>query len=185
MRVVGTALEGVKIIEPRVHADSRGDFLETYSARRYREQVAIELPFVQDNVSRSGRDVLRGLHLQLRRPQGKLIQVLEGSAYDVVVDLRAGSATFGRHIGVALSETNRRQLWVPPGFAHGFCVTGEVALLHYKCTDYYDPQDESGLAWNCPVLNIDWPVQSPVLSEKDARYPGLKDWLACHKRAVL
>jgi len=176
MRVIDTVLPGVRIIEPRVFGDARGYFLESFSARRYREAVGIDLAFVQDNVSRSARGVLRGLHFQRTRPQGKLIQVTEGAVFDVAVDIDPRSATFGQHVAVELSADNHRQIWIPPGYAHGFCVTSEAATFQYKCTDYYDPADEGGLAWDCPDLAIPWPVQDPILSDKDRRHPGLKAW---------
>jgi dTDP-4-dehydrorhamnose 3,5-epimerase len=165
------------VIEPQVFEDGRGFFLESFSARRYREQAGVDLAFVQDNVSRSMGGVLRGLHFQQSHPQGKLIQVTEGSVFDVVADVDPRSATFGRHAAVELSAASHRQLWVPPGYAHGFCVTSAAAVLQYKCTDYYDPADEAGIAWNCPRLAIPWPVESPILSAKDQRLPTLDDWL--------
>lgn len=176
MKVADTALPGVRVIEPRVFGDARGFFLESFSARRYREEAGIELDFVQDNVSRSARGVLRGLHFQRTRPQGKLIQVIAGAVFDVAVDIDPRSATFGQHVAVELSADNHRQIWIPPGYAHGFCVTSEAAIFQYKCTDYYDPADEGGLAWNCPDLAIPWPILDPILSDKDRRHPGLKDW---------
>jgi len=175
LNIIETALPGVLVIEPRVIADGRGYFMETYSARRYRDEAGIALPFVQDNVSRSRQGVLRGLHFQRRHPQGKLIQVLEGSVFDVAVDVNPDSPAFGRYAAVALSAADRRQLWIPPGYAHGFCVTSHTATLHYKCTDYYDPADEWGLAWNCPDLAIPWPIDEPILSDRDRHHPGLVD----------
>lgn len=175
MNVIETALPGVLVIEPRVIGDARGLFMETFSARRYREQAGIALPFVQDNLSRSQRGVLRGLHFQRRRPQGKLIQVLEGAVYDVAVNVDPESPDFGRHAAVTLSAADHRQLWIPPGYAHGFCVLGDTATLHYKCTDYYDPADEWGLAWNCPDLAIPWPLDAPILSDRDRRHPALME----------
>ncbi len=173
MKVIQTHLPGVCLIEPRVFSDPRGYFLETFSARRYQDEAGIDLAFVQDNVSRSQRNVLRGLHFQQRRPQGRLIQILAGSVFDVTADIDPASATYGQHLGVELSEDNHRQIWIPPGYAHGFCVTSVVAIFQYKCTDYYDPDDEHGVAWNCPKLAIPWPVEAPVLSPKDRQYAGL------------
>lgn len=175
MNIIETALPGVLIIEPSVIGDARGFFMETFSVRRYRDEAGIALPFVQDNASQSGRGVLRGLHFQRTRPQGKLIQAIAGSVFDVAVDIDPDSPTFGRHAVVELSAGNHRQAWIPPGYAHGFCVTSESATLQYKCTDYYDPADEWGLAWNCPDLAIPWPVDDPILSDKDRRHPGLAD----------
>ncbi len=176
MKVVDTTLPGVRIIEPRVFGDARGWFLESFSARRYREAAGIDLDFVQDNISHSTHGVLRGLHFQRSRPQGKLIQVTEGAVFDVAVDIDPRSATFGRHVAVELSDDNRRQIWIPPGYAHGFCVISDAATFQYKCTDYYDPADEAGIAWNCPDLAINWPVQEPTLSDKDRQHPRLKEW---------
>jgi len=176
VRVVPTDLPGVVVIEPDVHADGRGFFLETYHAERYREH-GINGPFVQDNHSRSVAGTLRGLHLQLRRPQGKLIRVIEGEVFDVAVDVRRGSPTFARWAGVLLSAENFKQCYVPPGFAHGFCVLSPVAQVEYKCTDLYDPPSEIGIAWNDPALGIAWPVERPILSARDRQHPGLADLL--------
>ena len=172
MRVVATDIPGVLIVEPDVHADGRGFFLETYHAERYREH-GISGPFVQDNHSRSAQGTLRGLHLQLRRTQGKLIRVIEGEIYDVAVDVRRGSPTFGRWVGMSLTAENFKQSYVPPGFAHGFCVVSAVAQVEYKCTDFYDPESEIGIAWNDPALGITWPVTQPLLSTRDAHHPTL------------
>ncbi|QRF89068.1 dTDP-4-dehydrorhamnose 3,5-epimerase [Alcaligenes faecalis] len=175
MIVLPTALPGVLIIEPQVFGDHRGFFKETFSAQRYQEQAGITLPFVQDNHSRSGKGVLRGLHFQKTRPQGKLVSVGTGAVFDVAVDINPQSATFGQYVGVELSDTNHRQLWIPPGYAHGFCVLSDTADFLYKCTDYYFPQDEGGLAWNCPEVNIAWPIAEPQLSPKDQHYPQLSE----------
>jgi dTDP-4-dehydrorhamnose 3,5-epimerase len=175
MKVIDTALAGVKIIEPKVFGDARGFFKETFSAQRYRDEAGIELVFVQDNHSRSRKGVLRGLHFQKTKPQGKLVSVVRGAVYDVAADINPASSTYGQYVGVELSEDNHRQLWVPPGYAHGFVVLTETVDFVYKCTDYYDPSDEGGVAWNCPTLNIAWPLTDVQLSEKDQRYPGLKD----------
>jgi dTDP-4-dehydrorhamnose 3,5-epimerase len=172
VRVVTTSIAGVLIIEPHVHQDGRGFFLETYHADRYRS-CGIEGPFVQDNHSRSIVGTLRGLHLQLRRPQGKLIRVVEGEIYDIAVDVRRGSPTFARWVAVTLSADNFKQCYVPPGFAHGFCVLSAVAQVEYKCTDVYDRADEIGIAWNDPALDIPWPIANPVLSERDRHHPTL------------
>ena len=168
-----TRLPGVYLIEPRVFADRRGFFLETWQADRYR-QAQIPGPFVQDNASYSERGVLRGLHYQLQKPQGKLVSVLQGDVFDVAVDIRQGSPTFGQWVGEVLSDKNHRQLYVPPGFAHGFCVLSEMALFCYKCTDFYAPEDEYGVCWDDPALGIDWPLSAPVLSERDGQYPTLE-----------
>jgi len=174
VRVVPSAtLPGVFLIEPDIHEDGRGFFLETYHAERYGEQGILG-PFVQDNHSRSIGGTLRGLHLQLRRPQGKLIRVIEGEIFDVAVDVRRGSPTFGRWDGVRLSAANFKQVFVPPGFAHGFCVVSPVAQVEYKCTDLYDPASELGIAWNDPAIGIDWPVSEPFLSPRDSRHPTLE-----------
>lgn len=172
MKVVSTALPGVLVIEPEVIRDGRGFFVETYHAPRYREH-GIAAAFVQDNHSRSIGGTVRGLHLQLRHLQGKLIRVIEGEVYDVAVDVRRGSPTFGKWVGVALSSDNFRQCYIPPGFAHGFCVVSAVAQVEYKCTDVYDRASEVGIAWNDPTLGIRWPVAAPMLSERDERNPTL------------
>jgi dTDP-4-dehydrorhamnose 3,5-epimerase len=174
VRFVPTALQGVVIVEPDVYRDGRGYFLEIYHAERYRE-AGIEGPFVQDNHSRSVGGTLRGLHLQRRRPQGKLIRVIEGEIYDVAVDVRRGSPTFGRWVAVTLTAENFKQCYMPPGFAHGFCVVSPVAQVEYKCTDFYDPADEVGVAWNDPALAIAWPVAAPIVSERDGRNPTLAE----------
>jgi dTDP-4-dehydrorhamnose 3,5-epimerase len=167
-----TALAGVVLVDPDVYRDERGYFLESYHAEKYRAG-GIEGPFVQDSHSRSIGGTLRGLHLQHRRPQGKLIRVLEGEIFDVAVDVRRGSPTFGGWVGVMLSADNFVQCYVPPGFAHGFCVTSSVAQVAYKCTDLYDPGGEVGIAWNDPAIAIAWPVGRPLLSERDQRHPPL------------
>ena len=154
------------VIEPQVHRDSRGFFAETYHAARY-AAAGIDATFVQDNHSRSVRHTLRGLHAQLQRPQAKLLRVLRGAIFDVVVDVRRGSPTFKRWISVELSEENFRQIFVPIGFAHGFCVLSDVAEVEYKCSDVYQPGDELGLAWNDPAIGVAWPVADPILSDKD------------------
>ena len=174
MNVIETLIPDVKIIEPKVFGDERGFFLETFQAERYAQQLGIELVFVQDNHSRSTYGVLRGLHFQKQKPQGKLVRVVRGEVFDVAVDIRPDSATYGRSVSVFLSEENKRQFWVPPGFAHGFVVTSESADFEYKCTDYYDPTDEGAIRWDDPVLAIDWPVENPILSGKDTDAPLFK-----------
>ena len=174
MRVIRTTLKDCVIIEPKVFGDERGFFLETFQTERYVD-AGINLPFVQDNHSRSSKGVLRGLHFQKSKPQGKLVRVVRGEVYDVAVDIRQDSPTFGQWEAVILSEENKTQFWVPPGFAHGFVVLSETADFEYKCTDYYDPSDEGSLLWNDPDLNIPWPIDNPKLSEKDANAPLLAD----------
>ncbi|OJT20090.1 dTDP-4-dehydrorhamnose 3,5-epimerase [Archangium sp. Cb G35] len=176
MNVLKTELPGVLILEPKRFGDDRGFFMEMFHAKRYAE-AGIPGPFVQDNFSRSAKGILRGLHFQEPHAQGKLVQVLAGAVYDVAVDVRRGSPTFGKFVGVELSADNRRQFWVPAGFAHGFCVLSESADFHYKCTDVYTPASERAIAWNDPDLAIPWPVTSPLLSPKDVAAPRLKDAL--------
>jgi len=175
MNVIDTKISDVKIIEPKVFGDHRGFFLETFQADRYRDQAGINLPFVQDNYSRSGKNVLRGLHFQKKKPQGKLVRVVRGEVFDVAVDIRPESKTYKQWVGVHLSEENQKQLWVPPGLAHGFLVLSDSADFEYKCTDYYDPADEGCILWNDSDLAIDWPVETPLLSEKDQNGLTLKD----------
>jgi dTDP-4-dehydrorhamnose 3,5-epimerase len=177
VRFVPAALAGVVVIEPDVHSDSRGFFLETYQAEKYREG-GVPGVFVQDNHSRSTGGTIRGLHLQLRRPQGKLIRVIEGEIFDVAVDVRRGSPGFGKWVGVTLSAGNYKQCYVPPGFAHGFAVVSDLAQVEYKCTDLYDPGGELGIAWNDPQIGVAWPVEHPILSERDKHHPSLSDVLA-------
>lgn len=167
MNVIKTKLKDCMIIEPMVFEDDRGFFLETFQSERYAELANITLPFVQDNYSRSFKGVLRGLHFQKTKPQGKLVRVVKGEVYDVAVDIRKGSPTFGEWEAVVLSEFNKTQFWIPPGFAHGFIVLSEIADFEYKCTDYYDPSDEKSLLWNDPELGIPWPIDIPKLSLKD------------------
>lgn len=172
MRVLDTPFKDLILIEPRLFRDARGVFWETFQEERYRE-AGIHGPFVQDNFSWSVRDTLRGLHYQLQRPQGKLVTVVLGVVFDVAVDIRRGSPTFGQWYGVELSDQNMRQLYIPPGFAHGFCVLSEQAGFLYKCTDYYQPADERGIVWNDPTLNITWPTPAPLLSPKDQAFQPL------------
>jgi dTDP-4-dehydrorhamnose 3,5-epimerase len=175
MNVGKTKLNDCVIIEPKVFGDERGFFLETFQAERYSELAGINLPFVQDNHSRSSKAVLRGLHYQKTKPQGKLVRVVRGEVYDVALDIRKGSPTFGEWEGVILSEDNKKQFWVPPGFAHGFVVLSGTADFEYKCTDYYDPSDECSILWSDPDLNIPWPIANPVLSTKDETAKRLVD----------
>lgn len=167
MNIIKTNLVDCFIIEPKVFGDKRGFFLETFHESRYAELVGIDLPFVQDNYSRSSKGVLRGLHFQKNKPQGKLVRVVKGEVFDVAVDIRKESSTFGKWEGVILSEENKKQLWVPPGFAHGFIVLSNIADFEYKCTDYYDPSDEGSILWSDSNLAIKWPLANPILSEKD------------------
>jgi dTDP-4-dehydrorhamnose 3,5-epimerase len=172
MQVRQTRLPGVVIIEPTVFQDDRGFFLETWHARKYAE-AGIEVAFVQDNHSRSRKDTLRGLHFQRTRPQGKLVRVIEGEIFDVAADIDPASPGYGQWVGVSLSADNFHQIYVPPGYAHGFCVVSEVAQVEYKCTDFYDPADEGGVMWNDPVLGIAWPTAAPILSRRDENHPPL------------
>ena len=169
MEVTKTAIDGVLLLAPKVFGDSRGFFFESFNARVFAEATGLQLDFVQDNHSRSARHVLRGMHFQVNRPQGKLVRVVRGEVFDVAVDIRRDSPTYGRWVGERLSQTNQRQLWVPPGLAHGFLVLSESADFLYKTTDYYDPASERCLAWNDPGVGIDWPLegQAPALSGKD------------------
>ncbi len=167
MKAIPTELPGVLIIEPEVHHDSRGFFLETYHQHKYSE-LGLPGPLVQDNHSNSVRGTLRGLHAQVERPQGKLVRAVQGEMFDVAVDIRRGSPTFGRWVGVVLSAQNFRQLWIPPGFAHGFCVLSERVDVEYKCSDFYNPGDELTVLWSDPEIGIAWPVREPILSPKDA-----------------
>ena len=161
------ALPEVILVVPDVHRDARGFFLETYHARKYREG-GIDAVFVQDNQSRSKRGTLRGLHAQVKSPQGKLVRAVSGEIFDVAVDIRPSSPTFGRWVGATLTAANAEQLWVPPGFGHGFCVLSDEADVEYKCTALYDPQDEIAIRWNDPAIGVRWPVAEPVLSARDA-----------------
>ena len=193
MEVVKTPIEGVLLIKPQVFGDQRGYFVETWQKERY-EAAGINLPFVQDNHSKSTKGILRGLHFQKQHPQGKLVMVSLGEVFDVAVDIRKGSPTFGKWFGAILNQENQNQLWIPPGMAHGFVVLSDVAHFHYKCTDFYHPGDEGGLAWNDPEIGIEWPTLTGEykgtasgegyaledgtalnLSEKDQLWVGLKD----------
>ncbi|WP_434348431.1 dTDP-4-dehydrorhamnose 3,5-epimerase [Myxococcus virescens] len=174
MKVTPLEIPDVLLLEPKVFGDDRGFFMEMFHAARY-AAVGIPGPFVQDNYSRSAKGTLRGLHFQEPQAQGKLVQVLAGAVYDVAVDVRRGSPTFGQWVAAELSSDNRRQLWVPPGFAHGFCVVSDSADFHYKCTALYAPETERSVVWNDPDLAIPWPVREPRLSPKDAQAPRLRD----------
>jgi dTDP-4-dehydrorhamnose 3,5-epimerase len=175
MKVTPLAIPDVLLIEPAAHRDGRGFFLESYHEPRYRA-AGIDVAFVQDNQSRSARGTLRGLHWQTApHPQAKLVRVLWGEIFDVAVDVRPGSPTFGRWVGATLSGENFLQMYVPVGFAHGFCVTSEAADVAYKCSDVYDPGSERGLAWNDPALAIDWPIADPILSHRDQAHPTLDE----------
>jgi len=167
MKVIDTKVSGLKIIQPKVFGDARGFFLETFEEKRYKEMLNIDLNFVQDNHSRSVKGVLRGLHFQKINPQGKLVRVVRGEVFDVAVDIRQDSPTYGVWEGVILSEENKTQFWIPPGLAHGFVVLSDTADFEYKCTDYYNPAHEGCLLWNDPIVGIEWPLQNPLLSEKD------------------
>lgn len=173
MEVVSTPIAGVLLIKPKIWGDARGYFVETWQQERY-TAAGINLPFVQDNHSMSTYGILRGLHFQKTRPQGKLVYVSLGKVFDVAVDIRPASPTFGQWYGVELTQENQWQLWIAPGLAHGFAVTSETAHFHYKCTDYYCPEDEGAIRWNDPTFNVRWPVANPRLSEKDARPPSGK-----------
>ena len=179
MNVIQTALPDLLILEPKVFGDARGFFMESFNARTFREATGLDVEFVQDNHSRSARGVLRGLHFQIQQAQGKLVRVVRGSVFDVAVDLRKASPTFGQWAGVELSEENQRQVWIPPGFAHGFLVTSDSADFLYKTTDYYAPQHERCLLWNDPVVGVAWPLAqidgAPQLSAKDVAGKGLAD----------
>ena len=174
MKVIETALPCALILEPQVFGDARGFFYESYNEAKYRA-AGVDHRFVQSNVSRSARGVLRGLHYQWPNPQGKLVSVLEGEVYDVAVDIRRGSPTFGQSVGVMLTADNHRHFWVPEGFAHGFCVLSEFATFTYQCTALYDPKADAGIRWNDAALAIDWPLSEPLLSDKDGRTPLLED----------
>lgn len=173
MNIIDAPLSGLIIIEPRTFTDSRGYFFEMYQQERY-QALGIP-PLVQDNASRSKKGVLRGLHYQLPHAQGKLVGVTRGEVWDVVVDIRQSSPTFGKWFGITLSEENHRQMYIPPGFAHGFCVLSQEADFYYKCTDYYTPSAEQGIRWDDPEIAISWPIEKPILSPKDEIYPSLKE----------
>lgn len=176
MKLIQTAIPDVLIIEPKVFGDQRGFFYESFNRRQFASLIGRDLDFVQDNHSRSEKNVLRGLHFQVQHPQGKLVRVIQGAVFDVAVDIRKSSPTFGQHVAVALSAENQRMLWVPEGFAHGFLVTSATAEFLYKTTDYYAPEFERSIAWNDPALAIPWPIEgAPSLSAKDQQAPLLAD----------
>ncbi|HHX8280954.1 TPA: dTDP-4-dehydrorhamnose 3,5-epimerase [Vibrio diabolicus] len=183
MKVIETSIPDVKIIEPEVFGDERGFFMETWQQEKFEKEVTHQkTEFVQDNHSKSKKGILRGLHLQTENTQGKLVRVISGEVFDVAVDLRRGSDTFGEWVGAYLSEANKCQLWIPEGFAHGFYVTSDVAEFVYKCTDYYNPKSEITIAWNDETLNIDWPISSaPILSSKDAVGLNLDEYKKLYK----
>lgn len=173
-QVTPTALPGVLILEPKVFGDARGFFYESFNAQDFAQTTGLAVTFVQDNHSRSAQGVLRGLHYQIQQPQGKLVRVTEGEVFDVAVDIRRSSPSFGQWVGVHLSADNKRQMWVPPGFAHGFVVLSASADFLYKTTDYYAPAHERCIAWNDPSIGVDWPIHAPpLLAAKDAQAPGL------------
>jgi dTDP-4-dehydrorhamnose 3,5-epimerase len=174
VKIIETGIPGLIIIEPTVHGDARGFFMETWNATRY-EAAGLPGRFVQSNLSRSGPGVIRGLHYQYPKPQGKLVSVLEGRVFDVAVDIRPDSPSFKQWAGVELSAENHRQLYVPEGFAHGFCVLGDAALLSYLCTEVYRSEDDAVVAWDDPDIGIDWPLETGRLSQKDAAAPRLRD----------
>lgn len=183
MHVETTSLPGVLLVTPKVHRDGRGFFIETYHEERYRA-AGVDARFVQDNHSQSVQGTLRGLHAQLKRPQAKLVRCVEGSIWDVAVDIRVGSPTFGQWVGVELSAETGQQIYVPVGFAHGFAVLSERAQVEYKCSDVYVPDDQLGLRWNDPELKIEWPIAQPILSDKDKAAPLLKDLLGVLPRYI-
>ena len=174
MNIITTSIEGILIIEPQIFEDQRGFFLETYNQSRY-INAGVNTIFVQDNLSYSLKGTVRGLHFQIENPQAKLVHVITGEIFDVAVDIRPGSATFGQWTGIHLSDKNRRQLYIPEGFAHGFCVLSDAAHFSYKCSDFYAPEDEGGIIWSDSDIGIRWPVENPIISEKDQQYPKLSD----------
>ncbi len=173
LEICQTELPGVLIVTPKVFRDDRGFFLESFNEASFRD-AGLPVRFLQDNHSRSAKGVLRGLHYQLRHPQGKLVRVVRGKIFDVVADIRRGSPTFGRWVGVTLDDRELSALWIPPGFAHGFCALSDDVDVTYKCTDFYTPNDERGVLWNDPLLGIRWPVENPILNAKDRSYPPLR-----------
>ena len=176
MELIKTPIDGVLLVKPKIFGDTRGYFVETWQKQRY-EECGIDLPFVQDNHSKSSKGMLRGLHFQKNHPQGKLVMVSYGEVFDVAVDIRENSPTFGKWYGAILNQENQNQLWIPPGMAHGFVVLSDVAHFHYKCTDYYHPNDEGSIRWNDPDLGIEWPIDfEPLLSDKDSKAPWFKDF---------
>lgn len=175
MKIIPTSIPDLVLIDPKSHQDERGFFLEAFQEERYQKLLNRKINFVQDNLSRSNKKVLRGLHYQIQQPQDKLVTVIHGSVFDVAVDIRTQSASFGQWFGTILNDENHYQLFIPKGFAHGFCVLSEIADFHYKCTDYYNPKAEQGILWSDPNLAIDWPLSEPIVSPKDENYAYLKN----------
>lgn len=175
MKIIPTSLQDLILIDPKSHQDERGFFFEAFQAERYQRLLNKNLNFVQDNLSRSSNNVLRGLHYQIQQPQDKLVTVIRGSVFDVAVDIRTQSATFGQWFGIILNDKNHYQLFVPKGFAHGFCVLSDIVDFHYKCSDYYHPEAEKGILWSDPDLAINWPLQAPLISPKDKNYACLRN----------
>jgi dTDP-4-dehydrorhamnose 3,5-epimerase len=175
MKIIPTPIKDLILIDPKSHQDERGFFLEAFQAERYQRLLKKDIYFVQDNLSRSSKNVLRGLHYQIKQPQDKLVTVIRGSVFDVAVDIRTHSITFGQWFGVILNDENHYQLFIPKGFAHGFCVLSEVVDFHYKCSDYYNSEAEQGILWSDPSLAINWPLQAPIISNKDKNYACLKN----------
>lgn len=175
MKIIPTSIQDLILIDPKSYPDERGFFLETFQAERYQRLLKKDIYFVQDNLSRSRKNVLRGLHYQIKQPQDKLITVIRGSVFDVAVDIRTQSATFGKWFGVILNDENHYQFFIPKGFAHGFCVLSDIVDFHYKCSDYYNPDAEQGILWSDPNIAIDWPSQAPIISSKDKNYTYLKN----------
>lgn len=175
MKIIPTSIQDLILIDPKSYPDERGFFLETFQKERYQRLLKKDIYFVQDNLSRSRKNVLRGLHYQIKQPQDKLITVIRGSVFDVAVDIRTQSATFGQWFGVILNDENHYQFFIPKGFAHGFCVLSDIVDFHYKCSDYYNPDAEQGILWSDPNIAIDWPSQAPIISSKDKNYTYLKN----------
>lgn len=175
MKIIPTSIPDLILIDPKSHHDERGFFFEAFQEERYQKFLNRKINFVQDNLSRSSKDVLRGLHYQIQQPQDKLVTVIRGSVFDVAVDIRTQSATFGQWFGVVLNDKNHYQLFIPKGFAHGFCVISQIVDFHYKCSDYYNPKFEQGILWSDPNLAIDWPLSEPIISPKDQNYSQLKN----------
>lgn len=175
MNIISTPIQDLLLIDPKSHHDERGFFFEAFQTERYQRLLKKNINFVQDNLSRSSKNVLRGLHYQLQQPQDKLVTVIRGSVFDVAVDIRTQSATFGQWFGVVLNDENHYQFFIPKGFAHGFCVLSEIVDFHYKCSDYYNPNAEQGILWSDPSLAIDWPCLAPIVSAKDQNYTYLKE----------
>ncbi|MGC1853824.1 MAG: dTDP-4-dehydrorhamnose 3,5-epimerase [Candidatus Aquirickettsiella sp.] len=175
MKIISTPIQDLMLIDPKSHQDERGFFLEAFQAERYQRLLKKDIYFVQDNLSRSSKNVLRGLHYQITQPQDKLVTVIRGSVFDVAVDIRILSPTFGQWFGVILNDENHYQLFIPKGFAHGFCVLSELVDFHYKCSDYYKPEAEQGILWSDPNLAINWPLSAPIISPKDKNYAYLSN----------